>query len=61
MSSRHINLRKIAERIYACQAAWPSLAFQTQPTDPEDIRTILMRERLEMSDWNFRQRYARWL
>lgn len=61
LASRHINLRKLANKLWASMARdWTKL-YANVPTDVADVVELLRRERLEMSDWDFRQRYARWL
>jgi hypothetical protein len=61
LSRRRINLRKLADRLWASMSRdWTKL-YANVPTDVADVVVLLRKERLEMTDWDFRQRYSRWL
>lgn len=61
IASRHINLRRLTERLWpAGPKCWTQL-YDFVPKDPADILEQLKKERLQMTDWQFRTRYGRWL
>lgn len=61
MTVRHINLSKLANKLWASMSKrWAEL-YEVQPQDPSDVVERLKQERLKMTDWDFRVRYARWL
>lgn len=61
MASRHLNLRRLMDKLWASGTVHLSQLYGEVPKDPADILEILKKERLQMTDWNFRQRYSRWL
>jgi hypothetical protein len=61
LASQHINLRKLADKLWASMGREWLTPYPGRPVDVADVVELLRKERLEMSDWDFRQRYARWL
>lgn len=58
----HINLNKLAAKLLADPApARKTGPLMTVPSDPDELLKLLQGERLSMTDYEFRKRYAAWL
>lgn len=61
MANRHINLRRLMDRVWSAGPKPQAELYGEALKDPADILELLKKERLQMTDWDFRQRYSRWL
>lgn len=57
----HINLAKLADRIRSDMPLRRDSFNPPMPTEYEEILQRLRTDRLHLTDWQFRQRYAHWL
>lgn len=61
MANRHLNLRRLTDKLWASMSKRWSELYDFIPKDPADVLEQLRKERLQMTDWEFRTRYGRWL
>jgi hypothetical protein len=57
----HINLAKMARKILNDPPLNRANFTPPMPTNYEEILLHLQQDRLHLTDWQFRQRYAHWL
>lgn len=60
LAFRPINLLKLRDKMFPDSEHWQSFYNEEVKTEAELLERI-QRDRLRLTDWDFRKRYGRWL